>query len=181
MAYTTIDVDPSIGAVGALVSGVDLSAELAAETVAELRHAWLQHHILFFRDQDLAPAQQAQFAANFGELDVYPFMNALDAHANVIPIIKEPESTLNFGGAWHTDTSYLAQPPKATVLYGVEVPDEGGDTLFANATRAYVDLSDGLKQTLESLSGIYTARLVHGSGGGYNQVAAMSDLGESYC
>ena len=165
---------------GAEVTGVDLSQALSDDAREEIHRAWLAHHVLFFRDQELTPDQQASFAENFGELDVYPFMTALDAHPNVIPVIKEADADLNFGGAWHTDTSYFASPPKATLLYGVEVPDEGGDTLFADATLAYGDLSAGMQHTLESLTGIYSPKMVHGAGGGYNQIAARQNLGEAY-
>ena len=180
MGYQTISVDGSIGPVGAEVSGVDLSQPLSETVLAELHSAWLEHHILFFRDQSLTPAQQAGFAANFGELDVYPFMKAVDSHSNVIPIIKEADASMNFGGAWHTDTSYLELPPKATMLYAIEVPDEGGDTLFADATAAYAELSEGMKETLEGLDGIYSPKMVHGASGGYAQVAARENLGEAY-
>lgn len=180
MGYETIKVDATIGPVGAEISGVDLSSPLSTQVRDEIYHAWLKHHVVFFRDQVLSPAQQATFSSNFGELDVYPFMQALDAHANVIPVIKEADATLNFGGAWHTDTSYMEQPPKATILYAIDVPDEGGDTLFADATEAYRQLSPGMQQTLESLTGVYSAKMVHGASGGYNRVAAKENLGDAY-
>ncbi len=128
--------------------------------------------MLFFRDQELSPAAQAAFGARFGDLDVYPFMQALDEHPNVIPIIKEPEAKLNFGGGWHTDTSYLECPPMATLLYAVEVPEEGGDTLFADAAAAWDDLSAGMRATLEGLAGIYSPKIVHGPDGAYADMAA---------
>ena len=180
MAYETISVDTSVGPVGAIVSGVDISQPLTSQAKSEINEAWLKHHVLFFRDQNLTPEQQAVFAANFGALDVYPFMNAVDSDPHVIPIIKEPDADLNFGGAWHTDTSYVEQPPKATVLYAVEVPDEGGDTLFADATQAFDDLSEGLKSTLARETGIYTPKLVHGREGSYKQAAARAEMAKDY-
>lgn len=180
MLYEKITVDTSIGPVGAVIGGVDLSHELSEQVIQEIHHAWLQHHVVFFRNQYLSPQQQADFSARFGELDVYPFMQPVDGHPNVIPIIKEASAKLNFGGAWHTDTSYKQIPPKATVLYAVEVPEEGGDTLFADATFAYESLSMSLKACLEDLTGIYSAKMVHGIDGGYNQVAAKKGLGKAY-
>lgn len=180
MVYKLIDVDASIGPVGAVVSGVDLSQPLTAECKAEIHAAWLENHVLFFHDQNLTPAQQADFAANFGKLDVYPFMKAVDTHPNVIPIIKEADAKMNFGGDWHTDTSYQSLPPKATILYALDVPDVGGDTLFANATLAYENLSEGIRQTLEPLTGVFSPKMVHGSGGDYNSVAAKDNLGADY-
>ena len=180
MVYKLIDVDSSIGPVGAVVSGVDLSQPLSTECKEEIHRAWLENHVLFFHDQDLTPAQQADFAANFGALDVYPFMKAVDTHPNVIPIIKEADAKMNFGGDWHTDTSYQPLPPKATLLYALEVPETGGDTLFANATMAYESLSEAMRKTLEPLTGVFSPKMVHGSGGDYNSVAAKGNLGDAY-
>jgi taurine dioxygenase len=180
VVYEKIKVDASIGPVGAIIDGVDLSGKLSKREVVEIHHAWLEHHVVFFRNQDLSPTQQAEFAACFGELDIYPFMQAVGDHANVIPIIKEPEADLNFGGAWHTDTSYQERPPKATVLYAMQVPDEGGDTLFADNTAAFESLSIGMRDSLQVLTGIYSPKMVHGIDGGYNQIAAKKGLGQAY-
>jgi len=180
MGYQTIKVNTTVGPVGAIITGVDISKPLSALAIKEINAAWLKHHVVFFRDQSLTPTQQADFAANFGDLDVYPFMTAVDSNPNVIPIIKEADAELNFGGAWHTDTSYVERPPKATLLYAVEVPDTGGDTLFADATQAFHDLSDGLKNILESESGIYSPKLVHGREGSYKQAAARSEMAKDY-
>ena len=167
--YQHINVDSSLGPVGAEISGVDLSKALAPEVVAEIHRAWLDYHVVFFHDQDLSPSAQAHFASNFGELDQYRFMQAVEENPYVIPIVKEADATLNFGGGWHTDSSYQAIPPKATVLYAVEVPEEGGDTKFANATAAFDALSDGMKENL-----------VRCSGGFYKNEEAEENLGNSY-
>ncbi|MCB1692485.1 MAG: TauD/TfdA family dioxygenase [Pseudomonadales bacterium] len=181
MSYQHIQVDTAVGPVGAIVRGADLSKPLDDAVREEIRDAWHTHHVLFFRNQSLAPADQAAFAAHFGDLDVYPFMKAVDQHPNVIPIIKEPDAKVNFGGGWHTDTSYLERPPAATVLYAVEVPDEGGDTLFADATAAYEDLSPGLRRMLDGVVGIYSPKIVHGKDGAYAKLKASSpDLGPAY-
>lgn len=180
MAYETIQVDSSIGPIGAEISGVDLSRALSAQVVADIHHAWLAHGVVFFRDQNLSPGDQTAFASHLGELDVYPFMEAVEGHPNVIPIIKEPDAKMNFGGAWHTDTSYLRQPPKATVLYALEVPEEGGDTEFADVVAAFADLSEGMKAFLLAQTGIYSPKLVHGTGGDYASVAAKENLGGAY-
>ncbi|MEX2326554.1 MAG: TauD/TfdA family dioxygenase [Pseudomonadales bacterium] len=181
MSDQQINVDTSVGHVGALVSGVDLARPLAPDVYAEIKRAWLEHQVLFFRDQSLSPAEQAEFAANFGALDVYPFMKAVDSHPNVIPIVKEPGAKINFGGGWHTDTSYIERPPMATMLYAVEVPEEGGDTLYADATAAYEDLSEGFKHLLDGVIGVYSPKVVHGKEGAYAKLAAnSSDLGNAY-
>ena len=182
MDYRHICVATSIGPVGAVISDVDLSDPLSVDVTSELHRAWLDHKILFFHDQEaLTPATQAAFGERFGKLDVYPFMHAVDGHPNVIPIITEPDATVNFGGGWHTDTSYVEKPPKATILHAVEVPTSGGETLFADAGRAYEDLSEGMRTWLEGLTGIYSPRAVHGRDGAYTKLkAASGDLGGSY-
>lgn len=178
MTWQHIHVDSSIGPVGAVVEGVDLSQPVDDAALREIKRAWLEHHVLFFRDQHLSPAQQAAFAALFGELDVYPFMKPVDSHPKVIPIIKEPGARINFGGGWHTDTSYLERPPAATLLYAVEVPGEGGDTLYADTGAAYDDLSAGMKRLLDGLTGIYSPKVVHGKDGAYAHLAGQ--LGAAY-
>lgn len=180
MGYQAIEISTAVGPIGAEVRGVDLSRPVEAGVMAEIHQAWLEHGVLFFHGQTLTPSDQVRFAANLGDLDVYPFMSALEGHPNVIPIIKEPDAKLNFGGGWHTDTSYLAQPPKATVLYALEVPEQGGDTEFADCVAAFADLSEGMKDFLLAQTGIYSPKLVHGAGGDYNSVAAKQNLGQSY-
>ena len=166
-AYRRIEVVPLAGALGAEISGVSLAEPLADEVVAEIHAAWLQHLVIFFREQTITPAQQVAFARHFGELDTYPFIKPLPGHPEVIPIIKERDSRYNFGGGWHSDTSYVKCPPKATMLYAIEVPGAAGDTLFANMYAAYEALSPGLRRLLDGLVGVFTPSKVHGTGGFY--------------
>jgi taurine dioxygenase len=136
------------GAIGAEISGVDLAPPLAAETTRALRRALLEHVVVFFRDQELTPQALLALAEHFGEPAEYPFVQGLPECPLVIPIVKEPHETVNFGGIWHSDTSYLERPPMATLLYALETPAVGGDTMFANTYLAYETLSDGLKRLL---------------------------------
>ena len=161
-----------IGGLGAEISGVDLSKPPQAELIAEIRTAFLEYGVICIRDQDLSPADQLAFAREFGEIDTYPFLKPIEGHPGVIPIIKEPETKLNFGGGWHTDGSYMDLPPMATVLYAVEVPEHGGDTLYASATAAYDSLSPGMKELLEGMQAVFTAAAVHGDQGAYALVRA---------
>lgn len=164
-----IQVTPVVGALGAEVSGVDLSQGLPDAALATLRAAWLEHLVLFFRDQQITPAQQVAFARHFGELDTYPFIKPLPGHPEVIPIIKEPNNRYNFGGGWHSDGSYEREPPKATMLYAIEVPEGGGgDTMFANMVAAYEALSPGMKRLLDGMRAVFTPNKVHGAGGFYH-------------
>jgi taurine dioxygenase len=138
------------GALGAEIAGVDLTT-LDEATVAAIRQAWLEHLVIFFRDQHLSPAQFLAFARAFGEPIEYPFVKGLDDHPEIIPVLKLAHETVNFGGIWHSDTAYLAEPPMASMLIAREVPPVGGDTEFANMYLAYETLSDGLKRVLEGL------------------------------
>ena len=146
-----IRVQPVAGAIGAEVSGVDLSKDLDDATVAALRRAWLEHLVLFFRDQDLSPARFLAFARRFGEPIEYPFVKGLDEFPEIIPVLKLENEKINFGGIWHSDTTYLDVPPMASMLVAREVPPAGGDTEFANMYLAYETLSIGMKRLLDGL------------------------------
>ncbi len=149
-----MQVQPIAGALGAEVSGVDLSRDLDDATVAELRRAWLDHLVLFFRDQELPPARFLAFAKRFGEPIEYPFVKGLDDFPVIIPVLKLAHETINFGGIWHSDTTYLDVPPMASMLVAREVPPAGGDTEFANMYAAYETLSDGLRRLLDGLAAV---------------------------
>jgi len=167
--YTRIEVEPSGAALGAEILGVDLAEQLDDETVEQIKRAWFTHQVIVFRDQKITPAQQVAFADHFGELDVYPFIEPLPDQPEVIPIIKEKDTRINFGGGWHSDTSYLPRPSKATMLLAKEVPVQGGDTMFANMVAAYEALSPGMKAIIDDLKAVFTADKVHGSAGFYRQ------------
>jgi taurine dioxygenase len=145
-----MEVQTVAGALGAEILGVDL-AKLDDAMVAEIRRQWLDHLVIFFRDQDLTPAQFLTFARRFGEPIEYPFVKGLDDYPEIIPVLKLAHETVNFGGIWHSDTAYLDAPPMASMLVAREVPPAGGDTEFANMYLAYETLSDGMKRMLEGL------------------------------
>jgi alpha-ketoglutarate-dependent taurine dioxygenase len=150
----SLRVEPISGALGAEISGVDLSKPLDDATVAALRRAWLEHLVVFFRDQPLTPAQFLAFARRFGEPIEYPFVKGLAEHPEIIPVLKLAHEKINFGGVWHADTAYLDEPPMASMLVAREIPPAGGDTLFANMYMAYDALSDGMKRMLEGLQAV---------------------------
>ena len=145
------------GALGAELSGVDLAKPLDDATIAAIRQAFVEHQVIFFRDQALTPAQQVAFGARFGPLNVHPFVAGMAGQPEVMEIIKEPSDRINFGGGWHSDMSFLERPSIGSILYAVELPEFGGDTLFASQAAAYDALSSGLKQTLEGLSAVHSA------------------------
>jgi taurine dioxygenase len=146
----TLDIRPIAGALGAEIRGVDLR-EPTPELIATIRAAWLEHLVVFFRDQTLAPAQFLDLARAFGEPVEYPFVKGLDGYPQITPVIKLEHETVNFGGLWHSDTAYLERPPMATMLIARETPPRGGDTLFANMYRAYETLSEGMRRLLDGL------------------------------
>ena len=147
----TLAVRPIAGALGAEIAGVDLARDLSDATVAEIRGAWLEHLVLFFRDQDLPPTRFLAFARRFGEPIEYPFVKGLEEFPEIIPVLKLENEKINFGGIWHSDTTYLDVPPMASMLVAREVPAAGGDTEFANMYLAYETLSAGMRRLLDGL------------------------------
>jgi taurine dioxygenase len=174
---TAFDVLPVSGVVGAEVRGLDLGAELDASTVADLRAAFCAHQVLFFRDQDLSPAAQIAFGRRFGDLGSHPYVEANAEHPEIIDVVTEPGDRVNFGGGWHTDVTFLAEPDLGSILYGVEIPPAGGDTLFASQLAAYDALSDTMKGLLDGLIGIHSAGPQYGGAGYSTQSTAMTTKG----
>jgi len=142
--------------------------------VAALRRALHAHKLLVFRDQELTPASFSSAAARLGPLDVYPYAEPLAGHPHVVRVLKEAGDDANFGGAWHTDMPYVAEPPAITLLYAVQVPATGGDTLFADMVAAFERCSPGFQHFLRGLVGLHTAGLIHGAGGAHAKVAGQS-------
>ena len=151
MRKNSLEVRPTAGAIGAEISGIDLSAALDDETIAAIRRAWLDHCVVFFRGQQLPPAQLLAFARRFGEPVEYPFVKGIDGFPEITPVVKLEHERVNFGGLWHSDTTYLDAPPMGTILIAREVPSYGGDTLFANMYLAYEGLSPAMQRLLDGL------------------------------
>ena len=122
--------------------------------------SFVKHQVIFFRDQSLNPHDVLKFASLFGKPVEYPFAAGLPDCPLVTEITKAEHETINFGGEWHSDTTYLEVPPRATILYAKQVPESGGDTLFADTYRAFEDLSDGMKLMLGRLRAVNTAGLL---------------------
>jgi taurine dioxygenase len=150
----TLDIRPIAGALGAEIHGVELDGPLDDGVVAAIRRALLDHLVIFFRDQKLPPERFLAFARRFGEPMEYPLVKGIEGHPDIIRVAKLEHETVNFGGIWHSDTTYLETPPMGTLLVAREVPPFGGDTLFANMYLAYETLSDGMKLLLEGLKGV---------------------------
>jgi taurine dioxygenase len=162
MTYRTIQVHPISGALGAEISGVDLSRDLDASVIGEIRRALVENCVIFFRDQHLTPEQHLAFGRRFGELQIHDFVEGMADNEQILEVRKEENETRNFGGGWHSDVSYLEKPALGSVLYAREVPAYGGDTMFANQYLAYETLSDGLKDMLGEMRAMHSARKSYG-------------------
>jgi taurine dioxygenase len=149
-----VEVRRIAGGLGAEILGVDLSKRFPEK---EIRQAFLEHQVIFFRDQQLDPAQFMAFAASMGRPVEYPFVKGLPGFPNVIEVKKLEHERHNFGGVWHSDTAYLDEPPMGSMLLAREIPPYGGDTQFASQYLAYEALSDGMKDLLAGLRAVNTS------------------------
>ena len=168
MRNSHIEVAPIAGALGAEISGVDVAQDLDDGVIGEIRQALLDHGVIFFRDQTLSVDRHKAFTRRFGDIFIHPNYNGVSADPEIVDIKREPGDRKIVGEDWHTDTTMVADPPMGAILYAIEVPPYGGDTLFANQYLAYEALSDGLKRTLEGLKAIHTDRMVAGPQAGMN-------------
>ena len=153
MRNAPFEVRPIAGALGAELHGVNLAGDLADATIAAIRQALLDHLVIFFRDQDLPPERFLALARRFGTPIEYPFVKGIEGFPEIINVTKLEHEKINFGGVWHSDTTYLQEPPMATLLVAREVPEAGGDTLFANQYLAYETLSDEAARTARRPAG----------------------------
>ena len=154
MSKDRLEIRPISGALGAEVYGIDLVQSLNSTDVKNIRKALLDHLVIFFRNQFITPSQQLSFAKYFGELVEYPLVKGLDGFPEIVPVVKLPDETINFGGLWHSDTTYLETPPLGGILVAKELPPYGGDTLFSNMYLAYESLSKGMRNLLNDLTAI---------------------------
>ena len=159
-APRTITVERFAGPCGAVIGGVDLAADLDDAVIAEIRRAVLDHGVVFFRDQSLTPERQVAFSRRFGPFSPVPFVQPIAEHDEVIAVVREPTERQGFafGGIWHSDFSFLPEPPMGSILHALEVPPFGGDTLWANQYLAFETLSRGMQATLRALTGVHSAR-----------------------
>ena len=175
MNQARLQVTPYSSALGAVISGVDLSSALDEGDFGTIRQAFHDHGVIFFRDQQLTPEQHLAFARRWAPIDINRFFKAVPQYPEIAEVRKEADQTTNIGGGWHTDHSYDEVPAMGSLLLARVVPPRGGDTLFASMSKAYEALSAGLKKTLEGLKAVHSTRHVFGDQGGY---AKAADLGE---
>lgn len=168
---TELTITPLAGALGAEVHGVDLAHPLDADIEQQIHTAFLEHLVLCFRGQSLDPASLYALTERMGGVGETPYLTGMKEFPDVVPIVKEADekSPLTFGAGWHTDFTFQSLPPSRTLLYAVDVPVAGGDTLYTNLYRAYDALSPGMKDLLEGLTA------VHSSTRSYGPQAKMKD------
>ena len=161
------------GVLGAEIRGVDLGADPSDDTIAAIAQAFVEHHVLVFRDQELTPEQQIAFGRRFGELDTHPFVEMNRDYPELLDVVTTPDDVANFGGGWHTDVTFLPEPDLGSILYAVEVPPVGGDTLFANQHAAYDALSPVMQGMLDGLTAGHSAGRQYAEGGQSTNSKAM--------
>ena len=157
-------VTPLAPSMGAEITDIDLAKyfdrsanRIDSAVMVDIRAAWLEHQLVVIRQQDITSEQQLRFAESLGEPDIYPFLQGLDGFPMITEVLKKENETVNFGGVWHSDTTYQSCPPMATILYAKQLPPIGGDTLFSSQYAAYEQLSEGLKRTIDPLRGLNIA------------------------
>ena len=160
--YKTIEVNPVSRFVGAEIDGVDIAGGLNDEQLLEMKQAFAEHGVIFFRDQHITPDQHIEFAKRWGKINVNRFFQAVDTHPVIAEVRKEAHQKSNIGSDWHTDHSYDQIPAMGSILYAREVPRLGGDTLFSSMYAAYDHLSDGMKDTLLGMRAEHSSRHVFG-------------------
>lgn len=160
--YRHVSVLPLSGALGAEIHDVDLSRPLADEVFAEIHRTLLDYQVIFFRDQRLAPDELIAFAERFGPLDKHTILKGIPGYPEILPVMTEPEDTHVFAEGWHADVTYQERPTLGALLYALEVPPAGGDTLFANQYLAYRSLSAGMRRLLDGLTAIHGAARAYG-------------------
>ncbi|MDE1172617.1 MAG: TauD/TfdA family dioxygenase [Parvibaculaceae bacterium] len=168
MGFQTINVRKLSGGCGAEVLGVDLR-DISNHQMDEIRQAYIDHGVIFFRDQTITPLEHIAFARRWGQIDINRYFPANAEYPEIAEVRKEKSQRNNVGGNWHTDHSYDVAPAMGSILVARELPEEGGDTLFANMYAAYEALSDGLKKTLEGMRAVHSTAHVFGAAGFYKQ------------
>ncbi len=175
MGTTNLTISPLSPVIGAAIGGLDLSRPLSLEEAGAIREALLRHHVVFFRDQQLSPEQLKELGRSFGTLNIHPYVRGMTGHPEILEIIKEPSDKVNFGGGWHSDMSFLEIPVMGSILHAVEVPEVGGDTLFASQYAAWEALSPGLQSVLSGLRAVHSASEEYGERGQSSRKRASMD------
>lgn len=169
-AYCTIQVTPQPSGFGAEITGVDLSKPLGADALAEVKDAFARHAVVVFPDQPLNLDELEAFTLQIGAFGDDPYVAPMAGHPNVLEVRREPDEKVTpFGGNWHSDWSFQAQPPAATILRSEVIPPVGGDTLYCDAASAYEALPEAMKARLAPLRAVHSASRAYGPNSPYSR------------
>ena len=157
MDHRLIQVEPLTPTIGAVVHDVDLTAPITDELYSEIHQAWMDHLVIFFRDQRMTPEQHLALGRRFGELHIHPAAPYAHDQQELMVIHTDKDSFRNNGSGWHSDVSADEEPPMASILHLHEVPSHGGDTLWASMYAAYDALSPKMKGILDPLTATHRA------------------------
>lgn len=163
-----LQIDPLTPTLGAEVEGVDLRRPLAAEEVRQIEDALAEHLVLFFRDQDITPAQHIAFGRQFGEPCYPPFMTEHGDDPEIL-VLDQTDARGEGTDVWHSDNTFMAEPPMGSILRAIQLPTQGGDTCFASAYAAYEALSAAMREMLDGMTAVHdlTATLLRANAGGH--------------
>ncbi len=165
-----MEIKPLTGAFGAEVFDIDLKSGINSEEVRLIDEALAENVVLVFRNQELDIDGFEKFAKTLGDFGDTPFITPVDGHPNVLRLLREPEEKGPlFGSGWHSDWSFQEQPPSATLLYALEVPEAGGDTAFTNQYLAFESLSESMQAILRGLKGLHSAERSYGPRGTFGR------------
>jgi len=153
-----MEIIPIAKSLGAEVIGAQLD-NMDVKTYSSIEKAFSRYLVLCFRDQQLGPCDLVNLARKFGGVGETPYLSGLEDYPDVVPIVKEAndKSQHTFGSGWHTDFTFQKKPPARTLLYALDVPPKGGDTLFANLQDAYESLSTGMQESLSRLRALHSS------------------------
>lgn len=156
MGYERINVKPIAGALGAEIEGVNMAEPMGNQVFQEVHDALMEHQVIFLRNQHVSPGEHVAFARQFGTLHVHPYAPSLEEHPEVL-ILKSSKENRSAANAWHSDVTFQEEPPMGSILLARQVPDHGGDTMWANMYAAYESLSDRMKGYLDGMTALNTA------------------------
>ncbi|MDT3444760.1 TauD/TfdA family dioxygenase [Pseudofrankia sp. BMG5.37] len=166
------------GHIGAEIFGVDLTQPLEPAAIAEIRATLLRWKVVFFRDQHVTPAQQIAFGRQFGEVTPgHPTLPTLEGHPEILPLdtrtyLGEGKSDFRVRSLWHTDVTFVLNPPMGSILHGLVIPPYGGDTQWTNLVTAYERLSPSLRDFLDGLHAVHVNQ-IHLERGDSSKLSAL--------
>lgn len=171
-----MEITPFSPGCGAIIDGIQI-AHLSDADLGQLRQAFEDHGLLFFRDQQLTEEDHLAFAHRWGRIVLNKFFKPVEGFPDIAEVRKEKHQEMNIGGGWHADHSYDPEPALGSILVARALPETGGDTCFADLCSAFDALSTGLQKTLESLKVVHSNEHIYGENGFYRSTDLAEHLG----